>query len=100
MAWVRNILFGISVCDVTYTGPDGGEFATLNYPKAYAENITCTYRINAPDGSIVHANFTDFSIAQAKSSTESDRDEYISTVTNETSLVTPENESLTYVDVR
>uniref|UniRef100_A0A1I8PUZ9 Cubilin n=1 Tax=Stomoxys calcitrans TaxID=35570 RepID=A0A1I8PUZ9_STOCA len=60
------------VCEFVYSGSESGIITTPHYPEAYAEQITCTYRIYGPVNQVVRANFTDiFFIATKHSANES-----------------------------
>ncbi len=43
-----------------------GSFATPNYPDSYPTNLTYRWTINAPDGTSIQLNFTDFYVEPNK----------------------------------
>ncbi|XP_017464514.1 PREDICTED: cubilin homolog [Rhagoletis zephyria] len=58
------------VCDSELDSADDGIFTTPNYPNSYYEHMECTFTIRGPVNSVVHINFTDFSISKKDDSPE------------------------------
>ncbi|XP_067648024.1 cubilin homolog [Eurosta solidaginis] len=58
------------VCESEIVSADNGIFTTPNYPNPYLEHLDCTFTIRGPINTVVHINFTDFSISKSKENSE------------------------------
>ncbi|XP_053955149.1 cubilin homolog [Anastrepha ludens] len=58
------------VCGGEFINTDDGVFTTPNYPNSYFEHMECAFTIRGPVNSVVHINFTDFSISSNKAHSE------------------------------
>uniref|UniRef100_A0A0A1WR72 Cubilin n=1 Tax=Zeugodacus cucurbitae TaxID=28588 RepID=A0A0A1WR72_ZEUCU len=82
------------VCNSEFVNTDEGKFTTPNYPHLYYEHMECTFIIRGPANTVVHINFTDFSISKNDARQEVD-DASPSLLSNNTSFSDDE----TFVDV-
>ncbi|XP_050336908.1 cubilin homolog [Bactrocera neohumeralis] len=82
------------VCNEEFTFADGGFLTTPNYPKSYYEHMECSFIIRGPVNTVVHINFTDFSISKDNAHQELN-DTSLSLLSNTTTFSADE----TFVDV-
>ncbi|XP_075162494.1 cubilin homolog [Haematobia irritans] len=79
------------VCEFNYSDPDVNIILSPNYPKAYPNDITCTYHIYGPEEHFIGINITDISL--------SGENGHQTDTMDDDSRIQTESESQSYLDV-